>query len=272
MHAFNSEGLASMVSYVDESGIVVSAGAALALSDIIGEEDDIEITLSSSCMAQVEKMVWHTALSVSNQCERMDARCAGQRKEKNYGRKQDQTLSKKGLGRIRKTTNPEVANAVAESSNTSTPAEENMDLQKVAKKHKVKANMKSELIIKEIVKMTKLGGLVPGLLLQISKIAVKVSVLLLRKTTPHPDTNTALNGSIAEIKFTVRHWKIEDHDTFQALVEKINILRLGTVHHKTNYKCPHINNDKDQPEKKKIHEDAQDADASSSKASGLKTK
>ncbi|KAG1882496.1 hypothetical protein F4604DRAFT_1921684 [Suillus subluteus] len=85
-------------------------------------------------------------------------------------------------------------------------------------------------------------------------------------------TNTALNGSIVEIEFTVCHWKIKDHDTFQASAEKITILRLGAVHHKTNYKCPHVNNDKDQPEKKKIHQDAQDADMSSSKASGSKTK
>ncbi|KAG1764966.1 hypothetical protein EV702DRAFT_1051186 [Suillus placidus] len=32
-------------------------------------------------------------------------------------------------------------------------------------------------------------------------------------------TNTALDGSIAEIEFTVRHWKIQDHDTFQATAE-----------------------------------------------------
>jgi hypothetical protein len=47
-------------------------------------------------------------------------------------------------------------------------------------------------------------------------------------------TNTALNGSIAEIEFTVRHWKIQDHDTFQANAEKITILRLGAVHHNIN--------------------------------------
>jgi hypothetical protein len=66
-------------------------------------------------------------------------------------------------------------------------------------------------------------------------------------------TNTALNGSIAEIEFTVRHWKIQDHDTFQANAEKITILRLGAVHHNINYKRPHVNDDKGQPENKKIH-------------------
>jgi len=49
-------------------------------------------------------------------------------------------------------------------------------------------------------------------------------------------TNTALNGSIVEIEFTVHHWKIQDHDTFQANAEKITILRLGAVHHNINYK------------------------------------
>jgi hypothetical protein len=74
----------------------------LELADIIGEEEETELTLSSTRMAQVEKMVWHTALSASHQRDRMEARRATQRKEKNFGRKVDQKLRKKGLGKVRK--------------------------------------------------------------------------------------------------------------------------------------------------------------------------
>ncbi|KAG1843789.1 hypothetical protein DFJ58DRAFT_34720 [Suillus subalutaceus] len=49
-------------------------------------------------------------------------------------------------------------------------------------------------------------------------------------------TNTVLNGCIVEIEFTVRRWKIQDHDTFQATAENVTTLRLGAVHHNTNYK------------------------------------
>jgi hypothetical protein len=51
-------------------------------------------------------------------------------------------------------------------------------------------------------------------------------------------TNTALNRSITDIKFSICHWKIQDHDMFQANADKITILRLGAVHHNTNYKQP----------------------------------
>ncbi|KAG1887384.1 hypothetical protein F4604DRAFT_1900255 [Suillus subluteus] len=49
-------------------------------------------------------------------------------------------------------------------------------------------------------------------------------------------TNTALNCCIVEIEFTVRRWKIQDHDTFQATAENVTTLRLGAVHHNTNHK------------------------------------
>ncbi|KAG1793638.1 uncharacterized protein HD556DRAFT_1308494 [Suillus plorans] len=102
MHVFNSEGLHSSASYLDESGTVVSNGALPKLSDIIGEVEEEDISLSSTRMAQVEQMVWHTALSASHQREKMEMRRAGQRKEKNFGRKQTQKVNKKGLGKIRK--------------------------------------------------------------------------------------------------------------------------------------------------------------------------
>ncbi|KAG1779098.1 hypothetical protein EV702DRAFT_1044054 [Suillus placidus] len=39
MHAFNNEGLPSTASYIDVNGLVINAGAALELSDIIARED-----------------------------------------------------------------------------------------------------------------------------------------------------------------------------------------------------------------------------------------
>jgi hypothetical protein len=84
--------------------LVVSIGSAIELNDILGEEDDLEITLSTTHMAQVKKMVWHTALNASHQCKQMDTRHANQQRERNYGRKQEQKLSKKGLGKVKKGT------------------------------------------------------------------------------------------------------------------------------------------------------------------------
>ncbi|KAG1792609.1 uncharacterized protein HD556DRAFT_1309157 [Suillus plorans] len=103
--AFNSEGLHSSASYLDEHGTVVSAGSSIEALDIIGDDNKDDTTVSSTRMAQMEKMVWHTALSATHQREKMEMRRAGQRKEKNFGRKQAQKLQKKGLGRIRKETN-----------------------------------------------------------------------------------------------------------------------------------------------------------------------
>ncbi|KAG1764623.1 hypothetical protein EDD22DRAFT_845768 [Suillus occidentalis] len=114
-HALNSEGLPSSASYLDEQGHVVSTGAAVEIRDIISKEEAAEsnLTLSATRMEQVEKMVWHTALNASHQRERIEARRASQQKEKNFGRKHDQKLRKKGLGKVRKeadqhTTYPEV--------------------------------------------------------------------------------------------------------------------------------------------------------------------
>ncbi|KAG1764865.1 hypothetical protein EV702DRAFT_1153340 [Suillus placidus] len=101
-HTFNSEGLHSSASYLDETGSVVSAGASPELADIIGEEDEEDVSVSSLRMAQVEKMVWQTALSATHQREKMEICRAGQRKERNFGCKQTQKLNKRGLGRVRK--------------------------------------------------------------------------------------------------------------------------------------------------------------------------
>ncbi|KAG2109009.1 uncharacterized protein F5147DRAFT_652584 [Suillus discolor] len=105
VQAFNSEGLHSSASYLDEHGTVISAGSSIEASDIIGDDDDDEnTTVSSTRMGQMEKMVWHTALSTTHQREKMEMRRAGQCKEKNFRRKQAQKLHKKGLGKIRKET------------------------------------------------------------------------------------------------------------------------------------------------------------------------
>ncbi|KAG2746002.1 hypothetical protein P692DRAFT_20740403 [Suillus brevipes Sb2] len=103
-HAFNSEGLPATASYLDEQGTVISTGSSVEIGDIMGEEDEGEtnLTMSAARMEQVEKMVWHTTLNASHQRERIEARRASQRKEKNFGRKQDQKLRKKGLGKVRK--------------------------------------------------------------------------------------------------------------------------------------------------------------------------
>ncbi|KAG2132565.1 hypothetical protein BD769DRAFT_1386348 [Suillus cothurnatus] len=124
--AFNSKGLASSASYVDELGSVVSIGSAIELNNILGEEDDPEITLSTARMAQVEKMVWHTALNASHQRERMDARRANQQRERNYGRKQEQKLSKKGLGKVKKGTYLRHSDPLAGSSTTEATPEDQM--------------------------------------------------------------------------------------------------------------------------------------------------
>jgi hypothetical protein len=50
------------------------------------------------------------------------------------------------------------------------------------------------------------------------------------------EVNEALNGAIVEVEFTMRHWQIQDYDSFQATSQKITILRLGPYHHKSNYK------------------------------------
>ncbi|KAG1888812.1 hypothetical protein F4604DRAFT_1674427 [Suillus subluteus] len=101
-HAFNSEGLPSTTSYVDEHGVAISTGAGLELTDILEEEADTAMMVSSARFAEVEQMVWHTALSANHQRQRMEARCTEQRKEKNYRRKQEQKIFKKGLGKARK--------------------------------------------------------------------------------------------------------------------------------------------------------------------------
>ncbi|KAG1759435.1 hypothetical protein EDD22DRAFT_955896 [Suillus occidentalis] len=125
--AFNSEGLASSASYVDELGTVISTGSALELADILGDEDEAEITLLTTHMAQVKKMVWHMALNAQHQRERMDMCRAAQKKEKNYGRKQEQKLNKKGLGKINKVKYVQPTNAITGSSTAAVSPEDPMD-------------------------------------------------------------------------------------------------------------------------------------------------
>ncbi|KAG1788425.1 uncharacterized protein HD556DRAFT_1312017 [Suillus plorans] len=122
-HAFNSEGLQSTASYLDESGAVVSIGSALEATDVISDEEDSEITVSTSRMEQMEKMVWHTAISATHQREKIEQRRAGQRKERNFGRKQTQKLNKRGLGRVRKQADLPTTYPVTGSSSVAPPEE-----------------------------------------------------------------------------------------------------------------------------------------------------
>ncbi|KAG2113590.1 uncharacterized protein F5147DRAFT_789267 [Suillus discolor] len=50
--------------------------------------------------------------------------------------------------------------------------------------------------------------------------------------------NEAINGAIVEVQFHIHHWKIKQFDSFQANVEKVEILCPGPVHHTSSYKRP----------------------------------
>ncbi|KAG1850150.1 hypothetical protein F4604DRAFT_1934595 [Suillus subluteus] len=125
-HAFNSEGLPSTASYVDEHGVAISTGAGLELTNILEEEADTAMMVSSARFAEVEQMVWHTALSMNHQCQRMEARRTEQKKEKNYVRKQEQKIFKKGFGKVRKMADQRPAIASAGPSMEVAPVKETM--------------------------------------------------------------------------------------------------------------------------------------------------
>jgi hypothetical protein len=67
------------------------------------------------------------------------------------------------------------------------------------------------------------------------------------------DVNDILNGAIVEVQFTMRHWRIQAYDSFQATPHKITVLRLGPYHHKSNYKRANPNDSPDEPQAKKVH-------------------
>ncbi|KAG1760831.1 hypothetical protein EDD22DRAFT_954597 [Suillus occidentalis] len=77
------------------------------------------------------------------------------------------------------------------------------------------------------------------------------------------DVNDILNGAIVEVQFTMRHWRIQAYDSFQATPQKITVLRLGPYHHKSDYKRANPNDSPDEPQAKKVH---LNATASTSKA------
>lgn len=56
-HIFNSKGLHSSASYINDQGVVVSSKAAMELADIIGEDKDAVVSLPTMHMEEVEKMV-----------------------------------------------------------------------------------------------------------------------------------------------------------------------------------------------------------------------
>lgn len=71
--------------------------------------------------------------------------------------------------------------------------------------------------------------------------------------------NEVLNGAIVEVEFTMRHWRIQDYDSFQATPHKITVLRLGPYHHKSNYKntSPDIQLDEHQQKRTRTSPDVQ---------------
>lgn len=106
-HALNREELPSTALYLDKHSTVISTGASVEIGDIIGEESEGEtnLTLSATHMELVEKMMWHMALNTSHQCDHIEVYRTSQRKEENFGRKQNHKLRKAGLGKVRKEVN-----------------------------------------------------------------------------------------------------------------------------------------------------------------------
>ncbi|KIK33738.1 hypothetical protein CY34DRAFT_110543 [Suillus luteus UH-Slu-Lm8-n1] len=71
-HAFNSEGLHSLASYINDQEAIVSTKATMELTDIVSEEEDTVVSLPTMHMEEVKKMVWHTTLSASCQHKKME--------------------------------------------------------------------------------------------------------------------------------------------------------------------------------------------------------
>jgi hypothetical protein len=101
VQAYNHEGLTSTASFINEQGIVKSEEVSIEMSDLLEEEDE-DVTLSAVQMEQVNHMVWHTALSAAHQRDKIEERRMMNRKGKNFAKKQQTKVLKKGLGEIRK--------------------------------------------------------------------------------------------------------------------------------------------------------------------------
>ncbi|KAG1866011.1 hypothetical protein F4604DRAFT_1683003 [Suillus subluteus] len=72
--------------------------------------------------------------------------------------------------------------------------------------------------------------------------------------------NQIMNGAIVEVQLTIQHWRIQDFDSFQALAEKVTILRLGPIHVPSHYKRPNPDKElENQPEVKKVRLDSEES-------------
>ncbi|KAG2360158.1 hypothetical protein BDR07DRAFT_1487444 [Suillus spraguei] len=70
------------------------------------------------------------------------------------------------------------------------------------------------------------------------------------------DAHDILNSTIVKVQFTIHHWRIQDYDSFQAMAEKITVLRLGPYHHKSNYKHSNADVSANEPQAKKLRSNA----------------
>ncbi|KAG1726361.1 uncharacterized protein EDB91DRAFT_1263810 [Suillus paluster] len=95
--AYNHEGLTTTASVIDEQGIVKCEGASIEMGDLL-DDDDKDVTLSAMRMDQVDCMVWHTALSAAHQRDKIEERRLMNKKSKNYFKKQQVKMFRKGFG------------------------------------------------------------------------------------------------------------------------------------------------------------------------------
>ncbi|KAG1724153.1 uncharacterized protein EDB91DRAFT_1087573 [Suillus paluster] len=96
-HAYNHEGLTTTASVINKQGFVKCEGTSIEMGDLL-DDDDEDVTLSAMRMDQVDRMVWHTALSVAHQRDKIEERRLMNKKSKNYFKKQQVNMFRKGVG------------------------------------------------------------------------------------------------------------------------------------------------------------------------------
>ncbi|KAG1904343.1 uncharacterized protein F5891DRAFT_977203 [Suillus fuscotomentosus] len=98
--AYNHKGLASTATFINDQGVVKCEGSSIEMSDLLCDEDE-DVTLSTSCMDQVDRMVWHTAVAAMRQHEKIEEHRMMNRKGKNFMKKHNSKVMK-GLGGLNK--------------------------------------------------------------------------------------------------------------------------------------------------------------------------
>jgi hypothetical protein len=63
--------------------------------------------------------------------------------------------------------------------------------------------------------------------------------------------NAAINGATVEVTFGIRHWRIQETDSFQANIHKVVILQPGSVPYPGHSKRSHPKTQLEEPETKK---------------------